>query len=388
MGTDLSWGARTLIRILIFVGFYGRIEENSRMRGNDGMKRKSEITFLNLLLCLMVIFIHVSSESVSALDANGVPLHLISVLLWRLSLIVVPGFIALSGVKLFLKYKNTEFHALSFYKSRFVTILIPYLLWTTAYYVYYCIVKEDMSFTWGKLIFCLYSGEIGGHLYFVIALLQFYLLFPLFLFLFKRISPGVMLSVALLFQLILGDSLPFLVDFFVRDYYFIYADRIFTRYLFWWTAGCYIGLYYDQFCAALKKNTPALGAVFLAALGLELFSFVAKYRCAYRFPMEDTIHMLYTLTALLILYRIGFELRKTRWLNSKFVGLADRSSFYVYLSHCMLLMEVTRLLDARGITAPALRYGVKIGVVYFVSFALCMGYTACRTRLRERNKQK
>ena len=64
--------------------------------------RKTEISMLNILLCLMVVFIHVSSAPVSQLNKES--FQYITVMVpWRLSAFVVQGFIFLSGLKFFIK---------------------------------------------------------------------------------------------------------------------------------------------------------------------------------------------------------------------------------------------------------------------------------------------
>lgn len=35
---------------------------------------------------------------------------------------------------------------------------------------------------------------------------------------------------------------------------FPYGDRVFTTYLFYYLAGCYVGQRYDEFVAALRKT--------------------------------------------------------------------------------------------------------------------------------------
>ena len=60
-------------------------------------KRLAELSYLNLLLCLLVIFIHVSAEPVSRLNRDSLQ-YLVVVVPWRLSAFVVQGFFFLSGV--------------------------------------------------------------------------------------------------------------------------------------------------------------------------------------------------------------------------------------------------------------------------------------------------
>ena len=79
-------------------------------------KRKQEIMFLNVVLCILVVFIHISSHAVSNFVRPSAAYTLIFVP-WRLSAFVVQGFIFLSAVKYFLKSEN-EFNYFSFMMKR------------------------------------------------------------------------------------------------------------------------------------------------------------------------------------------------------------------------------------------------------------------------------
>mgnify|MGYP004515085305 CR=1 FL=1 len=67
-------------------------------------KRKSEIALFSLLMCVLVIFIHVTSWTLTAMDRTSVK-YLLLLFPWRLSAFVVQGFVFLSGVRLFLSEK-------------------------------------------------------------------------------------------------------------------------------------------------------------------------------------------------------------------------------------------------------------------------------------------
>lgn len=85
-----------------------------------GAKRKRipEISFLNILLCVLVVFIHSSSEPVSSLDKSTLS-WAICFIPWRLSAFAVQGFLLLSGVKLFLGAKQVPNILPCFYRKAF-----------------------------------------------------------------------------------------------------------------------------------------------------------------------------------------------------------------------------------------------------------------------------
>lgn len=94
-------------------------------------KRKSEITLFSLLMCVLVIFIHVTSWTLTAMDRTSVK-YLLLLFPWRLSAFVVQGFVFLSGVRLFLSAKPFDYGR--FLRGRIRRIVFPYLAWVAIYY--------------------------------------------------------------------------------------------------------------------------------------------------------------------------------------------------------------------------------------------------------------
>lgn len=93
-------------------------------------KRKSEITLFSLLMCVLVIFIHVTSWTLTAMDKTSVK-YLCLLFPWRLSAFVVQGFVFLSGVRLFLSKKPVAYG--KFLIGRVRRIVLPYLVWVAVY---------------------------------------------------------------------------------------------------------------------------------------------------------------------------------------------------------------------------------------------------------------
>lgn len=137
---------------------------------------KSEISVLNVLFCLMVIFIHITSYTIAALDAASPTVKVLHAF-WRLCSCAVYGFIFLSGVKLFLK-EDKDFSLKKFYVSRLKKIVLPYVVAVIFYYLFE-ISRGYYEFSFKELGFFLLSGKIECHLYFVVIIIQFYLLMPL-----------------------------------------------------------------------------------------------------------------------------------------------------------------------------------------------------------------
>ena len=138
-------------------------------------KRVYEISVLNVLFALLVIFIHVSSNPVSVLDKTQLP-YMAVLSLWRLSSFVVQGFIFLSGFKMFFGRKD-KFEPGKFYFGKVKNIILPYILWVVIFYFYFRIrgfVPEQNHFT--AIVRHIFVGDLVGHFYFIPIIVQFYIL--------------------------------------------------------------------------------------------------------------------------------------------------------------------------------------------------------------------
>lgn len=337
--------------------------------------KKNEIMLINVLLCLMVMFIHITSEALGIRDANPIT-WLILFFPWRFCAIVVPGFIMLSGIKLFLKGTD-DFNPVEFYKKRALSIVLPYLLWVILYYIYYCMTGQ-MTFSFKELLFYIYSGDLAGHFYFITALLQFYILMPLWVWLFKRVDPFIVLPASIFINIVFGQYLPNLIDIFFPGYFFRYYDRTFTSYLFWWCLGCYAGINYDRFIDMLKRNTVFIIFLLIFSICFDGIGSILVFKYGRPQNWLETMHMIYIFSALLLIMRLAVHYRNSRLSDLRIIKNIDRASYLIYLTHCLILAEVTRILNKFGVDGLMHRYAVKIIIVYVLTITLCVLYKRLR----------
>ena len=165
-------------------------------------KRKVELSILNVLFCLIVMFIHTNSYSVGAFELNTLKYNVV-MLLWRLSSFVVPGFVMLSGVKLFLNGKD-KLPFGKYIKSRVKGVILPYVICYIIFYMVYVVEYDypvsDMSFILKHFVL----GSLVCHMYFIPMLFQFDLLFPVWKRVVNKCSPKWVIPVAILLTRQLG----------------------------------------------------------------------------------------------------------------------------------------------------------------------------------------
>ena len=341
-------------------------------------KRRQDIVFLNILFCLLVIFIHISSEVVTKMDRSTTIFWSVSVL-QKLSSFVVQGFILLSGVKLFLKGGEIKYG--KFYLSRLTHVVIPYIIWVVIYYLYFCS-EEYFTFSLSELGRFIMVGDISAHFYFVVVIAQFYLLAPLWVMLFKKSNPSVVLVVTLTINILCGLSLDAILAELFPTVSFAHLDLLFPRYIFYWAAGCVIGLHYQEFQNYLRRRWLSITTFFVICL-------LIRGWFAVRFiggapAWMDQIHILYCISAILFFYMVSqMFVQGGSWVLKPLVPI-DKCSYAIYLIHCLLIFIANDYMDENGITDIAIRYGWRAVVAYGGSIILSILWFGLKTIYKNR----
>ncbi len=327
--------------------------------------RRQDIVFLNILFCLLVIFIHISSEIVTQMPKNTLMFRVVFSA-QRLSSFVVQGFLMLSGVKLFL-HKRDKIDYFKYYTGRLLRVVVPYVIWVFIYYCYFCS-EEYFDFSLSQLWGYILSGDLSAHFYFVIILIQFDILVPLWRFLYKRGNAAVHIAFSLIVTVICGQYLmPILATLF-PSMPGIDFSNCFLRYLVYWTAGCMIGQHYEEFTGYLKRNVPTIiiGFVFCAALNAALSLATVSHAPVWL----ELVHIMYCMSAIIFFYMVS-QMFSGNSLMKPF-SFVDKSSYAIYLIHCLVLVITDKYMTESGITALTARFGIRAAAVYGISIGLCV----------------
>ena len=280
--------------------------------------------------------------------------------------------------------KSEEFSALKFYKKRLVSVVLPYILWVVVYYAYTCI-AGNFRFNLRELLYYICTGELAGHLYFVIALVQLYLLMPLWIRLYKNVSPYIMIPLSLMISIISDQYLSEIL-LSVFGFEFPFANRVFARYLFFWTVGAYIGLNYEKAKEILRTNRKFIYISFgiIAPLALML----SYYDSAFDKGMDciNSVMLLYKMAAVLCLFTVSLGKVKNVC-KTKVVSILDKSTYNIYLCHILVINIVNGFMGAIGICDMKARYAVRFLAVYAISVGFCMLYTYAKEKLKSKRQK-
>jgi len=105
------------------------------------MKRPKilEMDIVRSIAILAVVLIHTTADATMSLPKGSIS-QIIVFAVNEASQFAVPVFIFISGIVLFYRYYDSwDFKALawSFYRKRIGSVLIPYLIWSFFYYIFY-----------------------------------------------------------------------------------------------------------------------------------------------------------------------------------------------------------------------------------------------------------
>ncbi|MCG7384581.1 acyltransferase [Paenibacillus sp. ACRRY] len=148
-----------------------------------GKPRIEEWTQLRGIAFLAIVMQHNIAEYIYRSDIEQ-PDSVMLTMIYHLTRFGTPTFVFLSGVMLFYHHRQVKPEYRPFIRKRFGDIYVPFILWTL---IYWLSVRIFTPAFWlsgtpdvRSLIRELFIPQTGYHLWFVIMIFQFYVLFPLF----------------------------------------------------------------------------------------------------------------------------------------------------------------------------------------------------------------
>ncbi len=299
---------------------------------NTNTKKASRIFELDFIRCvctLCVILIHTSSTFIfakSSLSLSGVNA---AFFINQISRFAVPLFILLSGISL--SEKNVK--PLSFFKSRFTKIILPYILWSFVYLASEGSLKMLSNLRSAANIFLL--GSSAAHLWFVPVISQLYLLYFILKF-FTRKNKTALLIVTFAMSLYCQTGV-FLSVFginilpeFLRAYMWI----LFPCWIFYFTLGlCITKDYLLKIIDFGKKYLFVFASVSLL-LGI-LITYESVRTSTYSLSIKPLL-LPYTVLAAIFLLAAGSVLHKIKIVKYISSGISELS-YTIYLCHILFL---------------------------------------------------
>lgn len=342
-------------------------------------KRRTELSWLNLAFCALVLWSHSSSYALTHLDKLSWQYALIYSL-QRICFISVYGFFFLSGLKLTLSRKQPP-SPLAFWGKRFKGILLPYCLAVAVYYGWFSLFLQYFPPSLPDYLGYLIRGNLSSPFYFAVALTQFILLAPLIRKLAERYSPILLIPAALVITQLSVLYFEDILRMFLPGASFAYNDRIFTTYLIYYLAGCCAGRYYDKFLTMLEDNKAFIGAMTIGLAALDILLCWLKYTGRRSVPFAEFIAMLFHLSA--ILFSFLAALRLPQQIPGWLVQI-DRASYLIYLYHCLALSVIDYLLFRLDVVRVSMVFPLRAAFVFTITPLTCVLWQRLWTAVRKK----
>lgn len=338
-------------------------------------QRLREFDFLRAFAALSVIAIHVTAEYATKSGAGY---------LWNQAMrFAVPLFIMLSGFLLYyLELGRPKMGYLAFLRKRSKKILLPYLIWTCFYALYSmrgeaAVVSAEPLYMIKLIAKHLVMGTGYVHLYFLLIMLQLYILYPLLracLENWRAATLLISLAVTLFAQTMIylhqthvlvlpGIGIPYV--------------SLFPIWLFYFVFGMLAAQQKERWEEKLRGKELPLALLWLISFGVLLAD--SRLTGTYASSIKPSV-MLYCFTSFFFFYASALRWRTTKSKLGIWFDWLSTHSFLIFLLHPLLINQL--VLQANrlgfihlwsGVNGMLLLYAAtalsSILITYLISFA-------------------
>ncbi len=272
----------------------------------------------------------------------------------------------------------------TFWRRRFAAVGVPYLCWTVIYFLFTArTVSESASARVGHLFYLFATGYY--QLYYLVVLLEFYALFPLFLLLVRRTKGhhGTLLAVSAAVQVVYVSLMHWQV--FPGWMQGFWASREVTSYQFYLIAGILVALHLDEVHQWLCAHVRLVVTFTLAsALVAEGWYYLASYHVvswlgANSDPFQPIV-IPFNIGAIACIYLIGVALvdRRRTARTRAAVTTGSDDAYGVYLAQMIFITALTWL-GWKHLSA-VVPWPILCIVTVAIVFLACVGLTELLAR--------
>ncbi|WP_339252768.1 acyltransferase family protein [Paenibacillus sp. FSL P2-0136] len=324
-------------------------------------ERIPQLDIFRAIAIFAVIAIHATSRTLA--ETLGTSMFPPFLFINKFSQFAVPSFIFLSGFVLFYNYIDRPLGGkvlAKFYSRRLIYIIVPYLVFTVLYFG----LKMTAGHTWGmplqemggKFFKYLWTGTAYTHLYYIIIIIQFYLLFPLILWCLQKVRHlaawAPVIGLALQWGFVLLNK--YMVN---HGYWQLSKGSLAITYFSYFLLGAAIAIYYSSLKKWLVPSREGwrsgkgtswvvLWLLWAAAGAYHVVLWYNNYtkKTVINSLWYEGFSNLHALLSCLVLFQLSFLLYGAgRSLLSRLLLSAGACSFGIYLLHPLLLFMYRKL---------------------------------------------
>ncbi len=353
--------------------------------------RLAAIEYIRGISMLGVVGIHIGAAYLgqhTTPDAIANP-HIVA-LLEIFTRFSVPIFFFISAFGLFYNLDLSQpFDYRDFLKRRYKAVVVPYVVWSLFYIVHYCVLWQDPGpLNPITILYDLFFGLANYQLYFMVLLIWFYLMMPMWVWAVKRLD-----NVKLVWLLVAQIAINYLLCFIWNPYtienpilnrFAIYHLNYWViHYVFIFLLGGYLAVHMNGFMEFMAKYRSGIVVFFWLTVAAHLGYYYYLLSVRGYTPLEGvaTAHQLaptgiiYTLGASLFFFTI-FTLWQLPDFLRPVLALLGKHSYFMYLAHPLALTYFGFMFDGLG-----LRLTVPMTVLFY---CLAVGATLLLAMLMRR----
>jgi peptidoglycan/LPS O-acetylase OafA/YrhL len=328
------------------------------------------VDLIRIVVVTLVVAIHVISQGPSTvfIGAWHTVLHVNREIFLMISAFVLTYSY---GLRVTVKWWN-------FFRRRYLLILAPYIAWTSIYTLIgghsFTSVFQYLATTVDYLT----DGLARYNLYFMLILLQLYLIFPLLRWMMASLNRRqhlLLLGGSALLQAFLLWVIEFSLGHHgIFGFWLTAPDPWIMSYPFYVIAGVVGAWYYHELLDFVERNLKLLVWTTLGSVALAMLIYFAQLRSGMPIESADTtfqpVVMLQSTALALTLLALGrrWELGRMRW-RSRILKISG-TSYGVFLVHPLIIQILMIVLPAIGLQAALGNGPVAVLVQLFIGVPL------------------
>ncbi|MGW9529094.1 acyltransferase [Paenibacillus terrae] len=359
-------------------------------------KRISEVALLRGMAFAAVVLQH-SVAHYAVEQGARIQDGVLMTLLLLCSKFAVPVFVFITGMVLFYNYDGPLKYG-TFLRKRFMDIIVPYIIWSLLYELGNQLVQSGGHLHPLDFFQKLLNGKSSYHLWYIVMIIQCYILFPVFRYAVRRLSAllpstwrpaalagvGVvyillMLAVGPMYRLMDGLQLPV-----VTSWFTIYADRNVIYFFFYFVLGAAAGMNVQRWNAWVTKAQIVYWPLFIVITGYLLYEMIGLFQTprgtvlSFNYlSLLRPVMAVYCVTSIFVAYRVATWIAHKGGRVAGLLTAIGTLSYGAYLMHAFML-RVTYSFD------EALFADWSLILRTLASFVLCMVFSVAGTWLLAR----
>lgn len=296
--------------------------------------RDKKIDVIRGIAIMFVLLIHITSDY--AFAENTAATYWALNFFNKLFNTAVPTFVALT---VFLGLKSGKRRGIGYLLKKTVPMILLYLAWSAVYlFVYTKKLGSPMPDMHNLIFQNLLQGSTCYHLYYIIMLLQLYILITVLSYLpVKKLQPRPWLPIAAIVAQL--AVLKLFTEFIIMKYWFYNTSVLVIFYLTPICYGLMLAADKEKTEAMFKKYFPLYGTVFIAAALIRalLFAYGGEIFAdtLLRSFVETAFRELFIFGGIPVMFRLGVFLRRLSPLE-----LLGRHSLGIYFFHPLILIYI------------------------------------------------